>query len=128
MYKVEKPEGAPSWFTPGIVCRVWDSDKELGYDRPVIWYSHSHFCFMASNGSWFKHAEPIESWEPVKGEWVAAWDEDWEVFCIVKYEKLYYDGKRFRLSAGVYDHIARITDGLDLRCTPEQLKERTEWK
>lgn len=122
-YKIEKPECAPSWFVPGIKCNVWNNPNV--WEAVIVWFDEGRF--IDSKGGLWNNANPIESWEPMEGEWVAAWDAWYTTFTVSQYKGITMQG-RFENIDGFYDHIARITDCLDLRCTPEELKQRTDWK
>jgi len=127
-YKTVKQDG-PDWLPRAVVCRVWDYDRSLAIENiQIVGHDGAYFvdCY---NNSWL-HAEPIEEWEPVVGQRYVFWDDGDEHIFIG-----YYSGsikERFVLSCfGNFDHIARIKndDGtmVDLDCTVEELKERTEW-
>jgi len=70
--KIVKPEGAPEWFKGPMEARVWDSEKDDGRTRVLVWFDREFYCpWVTSNGMHWRYAEPIESWVPGPDEVVA---------------------------------------------------------
>ena len=117
-YKTVSQED-PEWLPKSVVCKSWDTpDKYDICTRTIIGFSVTGWYIDTGTRLW-RHAEPVEAWEPQEGERVIAWDEDCDFVCV-------------GASCGYFDHMARLKnpDGsmVDLDCTIEELKQRTEWK
>jgi hypothetical protein len=127
-YKIEKPEGAPPWFVPGIVCRVKDSEEDVWKPEPLIiaWYSKGWAMpFRGINCGWH-FAEPVEVWEPQLSEAVAVWSEGNEVYHVVPYDTYDSGATRSGLTAERHTHIAHYSGQLDMHV--EALKDEPRWK
>lgn len=82
-YKIEKPEGTPEWFTPGIVCEVSNYNNfRYQFPLPVIWFFDGSFLTINSGGyvERWAHAKPVEWWVPEDKEVVVSvfhlWDDE----------------------------------------------------
>lgn len=133
-YKTVSQDG-PEWLPKAVVCKVWNNyeghyEGHAVHTGKIIGIS----CdgdYLDSMGVLWDNAEPVEEWEPKEGERVIAWDANSNILLIG-----YYSG----LASGLYaiqnyghsKHIARLKnpDGsmVDIDCTIEELKQRTEWK
>jgi hypothetical protein len=125
-YKTVKQPG-PDWLPRAVKCRVWDNNKEK-HTASIV--STDAGRYFDSEGFHWDHAEPIAEWEPVIGKYHAFWDDQSTRIVISTLEDIGM-GKYFATGGYVFNHIARIKndDGtmVDLDCTVEELKERTEW-
>lgn len=92
-YKIEKPEGAPDWFTPGIVCLVRRSPiAPWGGPYPLAWYRGGRINpFLDSVGYSWAEAKPVERWVPEDGEIVledrTQWGKDYLPLMILGVQK-----------------------------------------
>lgn len=128
-YKTITQDG-PDWLPKIVVCRVWNQDnKHASCIMGVIGVSSNGFYIDTTNNLW-DHAEPQEAWELQEGEWVIAWYDGSEHIVIGKY--VCKQEERYAVGHYSYPHIARLKnpDGsmVDLDCTIDELKQRTEWK
>ena len=131
---IQRPEGCPEWAEIGLKVMVRDNES-LGWRGPyVLWGWRGNislmleFPFQTENGM-FKYAEPYIKWKPEPGEWVAFWDEDDLPILIGPCKERYRD--KYKINGITWAHVARLVDDegnlIDIRCTVEELKERTEW-
>jgi len=127
---IQRPEGCPEWAEIGVWVMVKD-EYEDQWQGPLVLVGFDELSpSFRTNGRWWTFAKPYIKWQPEPGEWVA------------------FSGGGGRIMTGQYGgttngHIHAITgyglvnylfrlvdDGgnlIDLRCTVEELKERTEW-
>jgi hypothetical protein len=121
-------DGAPTWFIPGIKCRVWITDKGGKVERIIVWFKD--YCgYLDYEGKWWKYAEPMESWYPQKGEYYAFWDTSSSRGFIVKqFDHISINTPRvFTDVDNVYwEHIADIS-GIDANCSLIELKRKANW-
>ena len=134
---IQRPKGCPEWAEIGVMVMVRDKKSEpwkgpyplLGYDPNLVY----EFCVQESENSvGFREARPYIKWQPEPGEWVIFWsDSDDNGYMVLgQYDALVgsYYARKNGLS---YRHVARLVDDdgnlIDLRCSVEELKERTEW-
>jgi hypothetical protein len=91
------------------------------------------YPFLTINGNFWIEAKPYIPWTPKEGEWCAFWDNKDEFPTIRKYldssEECYLSIYKHGYSRWAY--VARITndDGslIDIRCTVDELKAKTDW-
>ena len=129
VYKTVIQDG-PEWLPKAVVCRVWTNvDLSDICTREIIGLVKNTW-YVDTSGSFWRHAEPTEEWDQQEGEWVIAWYDNSEHIVIGKY--VCKQEERYAVGHYSYPHIARLknTDGsmVDLDCTIEELKQRTEWK
>lgn len=94
-YKIDPIPRMPSWFQPGIVCKVTDLKKVWKEERTIVAFVHGLFL-DTYNTSW-PFAEPVEQWEPQEGEWVAAFVDGGTAYNVQKFP-----------GHGVLYHVARL--------------------
>lgn len=117
-YEIVKPDNAPIWFQSGIMCEVWDLDKECSTIATIIWFDEREYKpFISDDGDNWKHAKPIEKWIPKENEAVAYWDNGKDFFCVAPYKDS---------AVKYYDNIAKYDGQLDLRI--ETLKDAPRYK
>ena len=134
-FTIQRPENCPEWAEIGLKVMVRDNESS-GWRGPyVLWGWRGNislmleFPFQTENGM-FKYAEPYIKWKPEPGEWCAFWEDGDDVFVIGRYDQ---KGrlKCFSQHGRWFEHAARLVDDegnlIDIRCTVEELKERTEW-
>ena len=131
---IQRPEGCPEWAEIGVMVMVQDwKGPNWNGPFPLVGYrTHAEYPYVTSDAQvrYAKYARPFIKWKPEPGEWVAGWDENDTVFCVSQYSAKGVSSHF--LSHGEWaNHIARLVDDdgnlIDLRCTVEGLKERTEW-
>jgi hypothetical protein len=128
-FKTVKQSG-PDWLPRAVVCRVWDNNKEK-HTASIV--STDVGRYFDSDGFHWDHAEPIAEWEPVVGKYHAFWNNENTQFVVAIYEGVGLDDRYVGDHGNIRrTHIARIKndDGtpVDLDCTVEELKGRTDWK
>lgn len=134
------PKDWPDWLKNGPVkCRVWNSRSKLGYERWVWSYSSGYDCPYTATASFedcsepvfWKHAEPIDQWEPEDGEIVYCWQDFWGKYClpdIARYKEPTTDEKHIIVTEGGETGMRRHVAKAD--CPPmtiDELKKRGEW-
>jgi hypothetical protein len=111
-YKYQKAPNAIDGAPDLLVVDAWndgeDKRKMLHLATPTQGHAphlamDPHTCLLG----WYKHASPVEVWEPEEGERVAKWDNDDSHVKIGPYKP--------DTSADVWDNIARIPDALLLK-------------
>jgi hypothetical protein len=127
-YKTVKQSG-PYWLPRAVVCRVFE--ESICYGERNIVGKNNLGRYVDSSGSTWDNAEPIEEWEPVVGQRYAFLVDRSNLIVVGELKKVTGVGYFAVNVSQPYDHIARIKndDGtvVDLDCTVEELKERTEW-
>jgi hypothetical protein len=128
---IQRPEGCPEWAELGVMVIVRVKHAPLWEGPyPLAGYDANDQTFRAE-GEWWNEAKPYIKWQPETGEWCAFWDAGARNYIV----KQYKDNRSLRnaqtLDKIPYDHVARLVDDngnlIDLRCSVEELKERTEW-
>jgi hypothetical protein len=132
---IQRPEGIPEWAEIGVMVMVRLMGAPLWEGPyPLQGYDFDDGTFRV-DGKWWSEAKPYIRWQPEPEEWVAFWDECDNVFSIGVYQeqKRTYDALLHRIKniTFTWQHVARLVDDdgnpIDLRCTVEELKERTVW-
>jgi len=131
---IQRPEGCPEWAEIGVwvMVRQEPSDEWDG-PYPLEGFDSADQTFWAGYDWWLK-AKPYIKWQPELGEYVAFWDGDSFDVSIRQY-KCELAQSRFGIFGDhygtVWEHCARLVDDdgnlIDLRCSVEELKERTVW-
>jgi len=123
-YEIVKPKGAPSWFTPGIKCRVWDNPQS-GCNSTIVWYSfEDEYPFIDSNGNLWRNAEPIEVWIPKVGEPVAVWNTTDNYYKVYPFNTDTIG--KYITTCGYFCNIAKYDGQRDMRV--EVLKDAPRYK
>jgi len=117
-YEIIKPEGAPEWFTPGVLCIVWDKNTNAKEIKIIVWYNcKCDSPFIDTDAYQWEHAEPIETWTPRENEAVACWRDGDSYFSVRRFANVF---------TTPYVNIAKYDGQLDLRV--ETLKDAQRYK
>jgi hypothetical protein len=129
---IQRPEGCPEWAEIGVMVMVRDRD-DLPWQGPLQLEGMrsaklTNYIYLANNTG-YKQAKPYVKWQPEPGEWVAYAGGGTRIV-IGQYGHL--NGNMHGIcDYGLVNNVFRLVDDdgnlIDLRCSVEELKERTEW-
>jgi len=136
-YIIERPAGMPDWVEIGV--KFWGSRDGVNWKGPFNLTGYGEYNIRQDNeyrdtkGNWWRYAKPYTPWTPKEGEWCAFWDDKAEYPTIRRFldssEKCYLSVSKHGF--GRWACVARITndDGslIDIRCTVDELKAKTDW-
>lgn len=125
---IRRPEGCPEWAEIGVMVMVRNNNISP-WEGPYPLDGVTRGMFVI-DGIRFPDAKPYIKWQPESGEWVAFFDSPMSNFFIGQFRQL-VGGQYERIGGGYYTYIARLVDDdgnlIDLCCSVEELKARTEW-
>ena len=125
---IQRLEGCPEWADLGVMIMVRDTRGPWQGPYQLEGFDPADSTFF-SNDVWWSEAQPYIKWQPKPGEWVAFFDDGYSI--IGQLEEIINNRFFKRIGGASYNHVARLVDDdsnlIDLRCSMEELKERTEW-
>jgi len=124
---IQRPKGCPNWAALGVLA-LYRGDDDNAWVGPYPLDGYIDYLYRA-NGHAYRYAKPYIKWQPETGEWVA-FSEGTGRLMIGQYKGA--SGSMFIIqNCGFVLNVFRLVDDdgnlIDLRCTVEELKERTVW-